>query len=70
MIHSEGMVSVDAEDQKPSEASIEFVKRTDLFQELVSVLGKEHAIETVKNGLAVLPTESPVLTGPLSITSK
>ena len=58
MIHSEGMVSVDAEELTPSEASIEFVKNSELYKELVSLIGPEHANATVESGAPVLPTEA------------
>lgn len=58
MIHSDGMVSVDAEELKPSEASIEFVKGTALFDELVSLIGEKHALASVESGAPMLPADS------------
>lgn len=58
MTHSEGMVSVEAEELTPSAASIEFVKNSELYRELVSLIGEEHANATVTSGAPVLPTEA------------
>jgi hypothetical protein len=55
--HSAGMVSVDIEDLKSSRTSIDFVKGTDLFQELVLVVGERRAIQSLEQGTPVLPSE-------------
>ena len=48
--HSEGMISVDAEEVKTDSNTVEFMKQTHLYQELVSKLGSERADQIIENG--------------------
>jgi hypothetical protein len=56
--HSEGMISINAEDFSTSRSSILFVKQTELFGELVRIVGKEQANIIVERGAQDFPTES------------
>lgn len=58
MVHSEGMVSVDLGREQPTAASIKFLRDTDLFRELVAVVGEDKALQTIESGAPVLPAES------------
>lgn len=46
--HSEGMISMDAENVEIDKETIEFLEQTDLYKKLVSRFGKEKAEEIIK----------------------
>ena len=50
IIHSPGMISVDAEEMETDAATIEFVKQTRLYKELVSLVGEERANQIIEGG--------------------
>lgn len=59
--HSVGMVSVEVENLRSSETSIEFLRGTKLFEKLIEVVGMEGAMAALTQNASTLPERVPDL---------
>jgi hypothetical protein len=55
MRYSEGVLCVDPEQDRPTDTSIKFVTATELYRELVEIVGANEALQTIQSGSPVLP---------------